>query len=62
MNKNLDNKKGVELTLSSIIQVIIVIIVIVVVILFFTGNFTDASTGIFDIGNGAVDAAKTGGE
>ena len=45
-----DNKKGVELTMQTVVVLIIVIIVLIVVIVFFTTNYGENAGTLFKIG------------
>ncbi len=52
------NKKGIELTMQTIVIFIIAITVLIVVIFFFSSNYTQGSTNIANVSSGAIDAAK----
>ncbi|HLC56014.1 MAG TPA: hypothetical protein VJJ23_02145 [Candidatus Nanoarchaeia archaeon] len=51
-------KKGVELSLQTIVVFIILIIVLILVILFFTGNFSKLSNAFSNLLGGATDVAN----
>lgn len=54
MKKINQNKKGVELTLQTIIMLIIAILVLIMMIYFFSGNFTENTSVIKDTGSGVL--------
>ncbi len=56
--KLIKDKKGVELTLNTIIVFIILLIVMIVVILFFSEHFTTNNDSITNIGKDAILNAK----
>ena len=51
------NKKGVELSLQTIIVLIIVVIVVIVMIMFFSDQFLSNSQGISDTGNAVINGS-----
>lgn len=53
-----NNKKGIELTLQTIVVMIIVIIVLVVMIFFFSNHFGGNSDVFFNASNSAVSDAS----
>lgn len=51
------SKKGVELTLQTIVILIIVLVVLVIVISFFATEYGDAASGLFSAGNDSIQHA-----
>ena len=52
----LNNKKGMEMALQTIVLLIILIIVLIIVISFFVGEYSQGSKTVTDIGKGAIDS------
>ena len=52
------SKKGIELTLQTIVIFIIAVVVLIVIIMFFTTHYGDNVSNLFNIGNGSIEAAK----
>lgn len=58
MNKNISNKKGVEMTLNTIVILIILVIVLIIMIIFFTKHYGVNSESITTIGDNAINLSK----
>ncbi len=58
MNKIKYNKKGVELTLQTVIIFIILLVVLIVMIYFFTTHYGSNSESLINIGEEAINTAK----
>lgn len=53
-------KKGIELTLTMIVEFIIALIVLVILIIFFTGGFSENFGTLIGAGESGIDQAKNG--
>lgn len=51
-------KKGMELSLNSIVVLIILVIVLIVMIYFFINHYGSNSGSLIDVGSGAIEGAK----
>ncbi len=52
-----NNKKGVELTLQTIVIFIILVVVLVVMIFFFVNHYGDNLGTLWDVGNSSIQSA-----
>lgn len=55
-------KKGIELTLTMIVEFIIALVVLIVLIVFFTGGFSENFGTLIGVGEGGIEQAKNGME
>lgn len=53
------NKKGVELSLNTIIIFIMALIVLIILVYFFVTHYSDNSTTLITAGTSAIDSAKS---
>ncbi len=52
------SKKGVELSLQTIVILIILLVALIVIIYFFTTKYTDNSGTLLKIGEGAINQSR----
>lgn len=58
IEKFIENKTGMELSLNAMVQFIIVVIVVVVIVIFFIQNFGENFVSLFEGGSAGIEGAK----
>lgn len=58
MNNLKQNRKGIEMTLQTVVIFILLIIVLAVVSFFFVNNYMDNSGMLTNVGNSTIDSVK----